>query len=353
MEVIGIDIGFGFTKTTNGKDLLAFKSIFGDAAEIQYREQLLGDPRQEEHLHLEIAGKPIFVGELAERHSNVRSFTLDQDQFINGFAKTMALAALSQFAERHIPVNVVTGLPIAYYSRHKNELIKILKGNHELTMVDASNQRRETVLSINQVRVVPQPFGSLFEFMFNDSAEISVWRFAREKVGIIDIGFRTADYSIADKTRYSARGSGTTESGISSAFSIIAAKVKENTGVDVELYRLYDAVERGSIKVRGKVIDLKEITKQVFSQLASTITSEAERLWHHDWDIDIIIVTGGGGGILAPYLKPLLAGEILLPEASRDPRQFNVHGYWKYGKHLWERGTKSKEKGQKEEQNAA
>ncbi len=345
MEVVGIDIGFGFTKATNGKSFLAFKSIFGDAADIQYRERLIGDSRKDEYLHLEIEGKPTFVGELAERHSSVRSFTLDQDQFINHFAKVMALAALSQFAQRHVAVNVVTGLPIAYYSRHKDELTKILRGNHELILVDANNHRQDTVLSINQVRVIPQPFGSLFDYMLNDSAEIGAARFAREKIGIIDIGFRTADYTIADKTRYSARGSGTTESGISHAFSIIAAKVKDNTGVDVELYRLYDAVERGSIKVRGKNIDLKGITKQVFSQLASTIASEAERLWHHDWDIDVVVVTGGGGGILAPYLKPLIPGEILLPETAADSRHFNVRGYWKYGKQLWDRTSKPKETG--------
>jgi plasmid segregation protein ParM len=34
MEVLGIDIGFGFTKATNGKETMIFKSIFGDAAEI-------------------------------------------------------------------------------------------------------------------------------------------------------------------------------------------------------------------------------------------------------------------------------------------------------------------------------
>lgn len=341
MDVVGIDIGFGFTKATDGREFLAFKSIFGEAAEIQYREQLLGDPRREEHLHLEIDGKPVFVGELAERHSNVRSFTLDQDQFIAGFARTMALTALSRFAARHEPINVVTGLPVAYYQRHRNELAELLKGKHEVALVDVAGQRQATVLSVNQVRVIPQPFGTLFDFMFNDSAEVGVWRFAREKIGIIDIGFRTADYTIADKTRFSARGSGTTESGIARAFAIIAGKLKEMTGVDVELYRLYDAVARGNIKVRGKAIDLKETTAEVFRQLASNISAEVERLWHDDWDIDIIVVTGGGGGVLAPYLKPLLNGEIVTREPAEDLRHSNVRGYWKYGRHLWDKRPKA------------
>ena len=41
MEVIGLDIGFGYTKCTNGTRFLVFKSVYGDATETQFREQLL------------------------------------------------------------------------------------------------------------------------------------------------------------------------------------------------------------------------------------------------------------------------------------------------------------------------
>ncbi len=46
MAVVGVDIGFGFTKACNGHDNLIFKSIFGEASDIQYREQLLGQGAQ-------------------------------------------------------------------------------------------------------------------------------------------------------------------------------------------------------------------------------------------------------------------------------------------------------------------
>ena len=36
MDVLGIDIGFGFTKATNGKDTIIFKSITGEATDIQF-----------------------------------------------------------------------------------------------------------------------------------------------------------------------------------------------------------------------------------------------------------------------------------------------------------------------------
>lgn len=339
MAIIGLDIGFGFTKATNGRDTIVFKSIFGDASEIQYREQMLGTPTIEDHLHLTIDDQEYFIGELAERQSNVRSFTLDQNQFISDFSKVMALAAIGNLAERNEPVRVVTGLPISYYRRHRDELKQRLKGRHALTLTDHQGDKLDTMVNITHVRVIPQPFGSLFNNMLNDMGEVRDKRYVREKIGVIDIGFRTSDYTVADKTRYSERASRTTESGISKAFGLIAAKLREATGVNVELYRLYDAVSRGEIKIKGKTIDLKPLTEQAFSRLATAIASEAERLWLDDWDIDLLVLTGGGGAVLTPHLRPLLQGEVVDVDAASDARLNNVTGYWKYGANIWDETT--------------
>ncbi len=335
MAIIGLDIGFGFTKGANGRDTIVFKSIFGEAPDIQYREQMLGAPAIGEHLHVSIDGQDYFVGELAERQSNVRSFTLDQNQFVKEFSKVMALAAVGSIAEKDKPVRIVTGLPISYYRRHRDELAKILKGKHEITLTDHKGQWHEVPVTISHVRVIPQPFGSLFNQMLNNMGEVTDKRFVQQKIGIIDIGFRTSDYTVADKTRFSERGSRTTESGIAKAFALISGKLKEMTGVNVEIYRLYDAVSKGTIKVRGKSIDLKSMTKQAFSKLSAAIASDVERLWVDDWDIDLMVITGGGGAVLGSYLRPLLQGEVLTLDPSSDARLNNVRGYWKYGSNVW------------------
>jgi len=338
VEILGIDIGFGFTKATDGKNGLIFKSVLGEATEIQFRENILSDAGGEGHLQIEVGGKSYFVGELAERQSNVRFFTLDQEQFIGKFALNLALTAASRLVGGYMPINLVTGLPIGYYRQHKDELARILQGEHKVTLVDGSGKRQEKVINISKVRVIPQPFGSLFNLMLNDLGELADKRLVREKIGVIDVGFRTCDYTVSDKMRYSERGSRTTDSGISRAFNVIAGKLRERSGINVELYRLYDAVDRGFIKIRGKEYDLKGITEQVFGQLASTIANEVDRLWVDDWDIDAMVITGGGGAVLAKYLQPLLNGQVLTLEESRDARYNNVQGYRKFGKHNWAKG---------------
>jgi plasmid segregation protein ParM len=339
VEIIGIDIGFGFTKVTNGRQALVFKSVLGEATDIQFQEQVMEGVADDEHLQAEIDGKSWFVGELAERQSNVRFFTLDQAQFLAQFAKTLALTATARMAAGFVPISLVTGLPIGYYRQHKDEIARILKGEHKVTLVDAAGKRQEKVLNINRVRVIPQPFGSMFNMVLNDLGESGEKRMGKEKIGIIDIGFRTSDYTISDKMRYSERGSRTTDSGIARAFTSIANKLREKSGVGVELYRLYDAVDRGSIKIRGKEYDLKVLTDQVFGQLSSAIANEADRLWADDWDIDAMVITGGGGAVIARHLTPLLHGNVLPMDPNRDARLYNVQGYWKFGKHLWARGA--------------
>ena len=342
MQTFGIDIGFGFTKVTNGHDWRVFKSVIGEASDVQFHEDLIhGKEDRPTSLHIITENKAWFVGELAERQSTVRSATLDQNQLMSRYAKTLALTAIANLNPDGESLRVVTGLPISYYRRHKDELTEILLGKHDVTLVDAHNKHTDVSFNIEKLRVIPQPFGSAFNMMLNDVGKVHDPRFLEEKVGIVDIGFRTADYSVCDRTHYSERGSRTTEAGIAQAFKIIAHALQEKSGVHVELFRLYEAVEKGSIKIRGKTYGLKRITEQAFSQLAGQIASDVNTLWADDWDIDHIIVTGGGGAALLPYLQPLLEGEIIPMDSHEDPRLHNVQGYQKYAVHLWDKAGSS------------
>lgn len=338
MEILAIDIGFGFTKASTGNRSLVFKSILGEATDIQFKGGILGEGAPDENIHIEVDGKSYFIGEMAERQSNVRSFTLDQSQFFSTYAKPLALAAAAKLTGSYMPVGLVTGLPIGYYKDYKETLIKTLQGDHKVVLTSIGGKREEKIIKINEVKVIPQPFGSLFNLMMNDLGELGEKRYVHEKVGIIDIGFKTADFTVSDKMRYSERGSRTTDTGISKAFGMIAGKLREKSNVNVEIYRLYDAIEKGAIKIRGKEYDLKAPTEMIFGQLATAIANEVDRLWSDDWDIDTIVLTGGGGTALAKHLQPLINGNVITAEASKDARLCNVKGYWKYGKHLWARG---------------
>ena len=340
MRILGADIGFGYTKATDGRQFQVFKSLVGEANPIQFADTLLpaGNPNLPPR-HFEFGDDKVFVGELAERQSRGRGFTLDPTLFLENYAKTLALASIAPYAEHGDPVRLVTGLPISFFRKHREALITLLQKRHDLTIVHPDGRAEDKQIYIEKVRVIPQPFGSLFNLMLDDNGKATSQRFVQEKIGVIDIGFRTSDFTISDRTRYFERGSASTDSGVSLAYSAIANVLQEKSGVNVELYRLYDAITRGTIKIKGKRYDLKGLAEKAFTQLATRLATEVNRLWADDWDLDAIVLTGGGGSALAPYLQPLLEGEVLPTPPDQDARLNNVLGYWKYGVHLWTPNT--------------
>jgi len=341
-NIIGIDIGFGFTKATDGRDFLVFKSIYGEAVDFQFRENLLDTSRNDEHLQIEIDGASYFVGELSERQSTSRSFTLDQSQFVSSSSKILALATLSHFVrDDSQPIKLVVGLPIGHYRQYKEELAQMLNGTHAFVAVDGEGNKRSLNIHVADVRVLPQPLGTVMDRLLSSLGTPKNQRFATDKIGVIDVGFRTTDYTISDKGRYSERGSLTTKKGISVAFSKIGHKLKETCGIDIEIYRLFTAVDQGTIKVRGKAYDLKKISEASLKQLASVIAIDANQVWSDDWDIDAIMITGGGGAVLAPYIQEQLQGITIPIKEDLDYRLHNVRGYYKFGLYTWTKPEKA------------
>ncbi|MBW2434896.1 MAG: ParM/StbA family protein [Deltaproteobacteria bacterium] len=338
MEVLGIDIGFGFTKATNGKENFIFKSIFGDASEIQFWADF-GDSTPTDHIHVTVDGKSYFVGDLAEQQSNVLNFTLDQERLITDYVRILALTIAGLFLKNNspinVPINVVSGLPIGFFKQNHERFNEILTGHHSITYHSHNGNKTTREIYINKVRMLPQTLGSILNCLMDDSGKIINDELANQKVGVVDIGFRTTDFTILDHLRYIDRGSRTFDNGISKGFGVISNKLREKCGVSVELYRLYKAAEEGTIKMRGHGFSFEKIRDQVYSQLASTIANDLDRLWTDDWDIDSIILTGGGCRELAQYLRPLITGNVIPIDSNADPRLNNVLGYAKYGRYIW------------------
>jgi plasmid segregation protein ParM len=338
MEVLGIDIGFGFTKATNGKDNLIFKSIYGDATDLQFWMDL-GAQSGSDFYHVTIDGKSYFIGDLAEQQSNVLNFTLDQEKLISEFVKILALTSAGVFLKNesaiNVPINIVSGLPIGFFKHNHLRFNEILTGHHQVTYHQPNGKKIVKEIYVNKLRMLPQPLGSILNLLMDENGKIVNSELTRQKIGVVDIGFRTTDFTIMDRLRYIDRGSRTMDTGISKAFSIISNKLREKCGVGVQLYRLYKAAESGHIKMKGHGLNFSKIKDQVYSQLAANIANDIDRLWAEDWDIDTIVLTGGGSMVLADYLQPLMGGNVRPLVNGVDARLNNVMGYMKYGRYTW------------------
>jgi plasmid segregation protein ParM len=335
MRISGIDIGFGFTKATDGKEFIVFKSIVGEASDMLFRLDLLENDLTG-GFHITLDGQNYFVGDLAEQQSNVRLFTLDQEKFVSDFTKLFALTALGHLADDYAMINVVSGLPVGFYKDYHQRLAQILTDSHEITFQGPDESAQLKRIKIGEIRIIPQPLGSVLNLLMDEKGKITNMDLAKQKVGVVDIGFRTTDLCIFDRLQYVERGSTTTDTGMAKGFSIIARKLKEECGVNVELYRMYNAMEAGSIKIRGKDINISKLRDKVYANTARTIAADMDRLWSDDWDMDAIVITGGGSRELAEILQPQVTGNVIPVPYKIDTRLNNVKGYLKYGCHLWQ-----------------
>ncbi len=190
-------------------------------------------------------------------------------------------------------------------------------------------------ININKIHIIPQPIGSIFNLIFDEKGKINNEKLSMQKLGIIDIGFKTTDFSIFDQLQYIERGSSTMDTGISKCFSVIANKLRQESNINIELYKMFKFVESGIIKIKGKEYNISNLKKQIFSHSASTIATDLNRLWEKDWDIDSIILSGGGSTMLSEYLCTDIDGNVIPIRKDIDARFNNVLGYYKFGKYKW------------------
>lgn len=334
MEIVGIDVGFGFTKAYNGKKSTIFKSLIGDATDIQFKS-LLGEETSSENLHITLEDKSYFLGTYAELQSNIREYTLDQEKLLEEFVKILAIAAAGICTDTSAPINVVSGLPVGYLKRDSKKLKDMIRGTHEITYHQNDGSTKTKRIQIDKIHVIPQPIGSIFNLLFDDQGKIKDRALATQKLGVVDIGFKTTDFSIFDHLQYIERGSSTMDTGISKCFSVIANKLRQESNINIELFRMFKFIESGLIKIRGKEYNISNLKKRVYSHSASAIASDLNRLWENDWDIDSIVLSGGGSVELAEYLTPNIEGNVIPIPNNIDPRFNNVQGYCKFGRYKW------------------
>lgn len=339
MEIIGIDVGFGFTKAHNGRNPLCFKSVLGDTTDIQFSTGL-GDADLTRNLHVTVDDQSYFLGDFAIAQSSVRQFTLDQERLVSEFVPVLALAAAGFYVEEGTTLNVVSGLPVGFLKQDYERFIEALSGRHTVTYHLPDNKTRNREVIINAVQVMPQPLGSVFGILMDENGRPMNRELPDQKVGVVDIGFRTTDFSVFDRMKYVERSSATVDLGMARSFMAIAEKLKRESGVQVELYRLYDAVENGFIRIKGREYNIANLRDKVFARTAEEIAGEVARQWTEEWDMDCVILTGGGSRPLAEYLAPKLDMQVVAGgPADGDPRFHNVNGYLKFGRSKWRKPT--------------
>lgn len=169
----------------------------------------------------------------------------------------------------------------------------------------------EKEIKISSIRVYPEGFCAFIGVVFENSRQI---RKGYEKVLtsstlVVDIGAGTTDLCIIKDTKLVDGSRYSEETGGNQVFQKVNVELRKKFGKNFPEDSLRDAAVSGFIKVGAKTIDItKEIDiarKDVATKLSTAIRNYIESSDFSIFDIENILICGGGADVCGESMRPL------------------------------------------------
>lgn len=286
-----LDLGWGYTKYSR-KDPVdgeltfgAFPSLAPRHTGVDLSMSILG--RRNTQI-VDVDGTQYEVGpDSADLDTTDSSRNLN-DQYIHTEQyRAVFYGALAYIAEPKIDLLVV-GLPLN--GMHLAPKLKaMMTGVHK---INANN-----TVEVVDTLVLPQPLGGLY-YCFSLSKTNPDLEFLREEVSlVIDPGFLTFDFLLANGEKLVDNRSGAYSGGVSKVLRALADSISAKHGIRYEnLSALDTGLRRRKIRINGVVEELEPHIRNARATVEAAV-NYMRNIVGPGTDIDHIILLGGGGHI--------------------------------------------------------
>lgn len=323
---IGMNIGYAQTKGYTKVDEATRRVLFASA---------VGTP---DKAHFSLNGSEgiiltepenILVGEEAVLQSRFlnrredRGFTQSSEWY------TLFLAALSEITTGTPEAWIVTGLPVAFYQGDKETVKARIEGAHTFRR----EGRQQQTITVKKAIVIPEPFGTLFDVLWDDQGKITAGEIATGSVGVIDVGGKTTNLLSVTRVKEIGRETASVNAGGWDMVRAVRTWLETHCPkLDLRDHEIAQAIVTRNIKYYGQPVDLSEIVNQTAEKLAEQVIAQATQLWNGAAGLDAVLITGGGALLLGEQIK---ADENFHhARIVPDPVMSNARGFWKYARHL-------------------
>ncbi len=328
---VGLDVGYGLVKciAENGRRA-CFESRIAPAEFIRFQVDLDGHTKPNGLILHDATEGPLFVGEMASKQGRpgaIRS-PRDRNRVTDPITTHLTHAAFAMLFPRtnQARVRVVTGLPVTYY-RDAHDLSQHLLGTHEILL-----EGRSLIVEVEDVLVVPQPFGALLSVILDEEGRLNTdtMDLIEGRVGVLDIGSFTTDLILVEGLEYIEAGSDSMEVGVSTVVEMIRKVLLDDYRVTYAAHEIEQAMKRGWLIIDGEKHQLNGLASERLQPIARSIDAEARTKWNIS-TLNAILLAGGGAVALKPWLEPMFRHAIYAPDAAMA----NVNGFLRYGLRQW------------------
>ncbi len=324
MDILAVDIGYGYTKGMTSRGQVILPSVVGSAEAIRFDMDLTAS----RGVILEVDGRDFFVGEQAILQSGSVAQTLDVTRTGSVEQKTLFYAVASDLVKTTTDrLVVVTGLPVADYDdRNRAALREMLAGEHTVTRRGKHTRR----FVVEHVYIIPQAVGALYALILNRAGVLVDGDLAQGRVGVVDVGTLTTNFALMERLQYIETGSGSITQGMGGVIQKVAKDLKRRHGIDwgQRLQRVDQAIRARAVEVYGDRVNIAALVDPHVDTLADALVSNARTLWGSGADLTAVVLTGGGAHEVAPAFRKVYPH---VRTAWGDPQFTNVTGYLRAG----------------------
>lgn len=318
--IIGNDIGYDGQKTVGPFGQFYLPSAVGTVDKARFN---LGENTD---IILDEGNGFRMIGEAAIRQSRFLSRKEDRNWIKSDEYHYLMCAGFSETSTAsRVDLDVVTGLPVAFYEKDKETLRQCFLGEHRFVLEGRSTQ----VFRVKSCRVIPQPFGTIFSQAINEKGILQNNQFSTGHIGIIDIGGKTTNLLSVNRLEEISNATASVNQGAWDAVRAFRAFAESTyPGLeDLKDHQIVKAIISRKQNFYDKVLDLTDPVEAILQPMAEAILSEAGNLWNSGALLSSILITGGGALLLGRYIQAQFPHATIIG----DPVYANALGYYRFG----------------------
>jgi len=319
-----LDLGYNTVKAVGNDRRVSFASAVGTPDKARFS---LGESSTAIVL---TSPMHVLVGDSAVTQSRFLNRREDRRWIESEEWMALFLAAVTELTTAsRVELDVVTGLPVAYYDDREKVAARLL-GEQRVQREGRTAQ----VIVVRNVRVIPQPFGSLLAEVLDDNGKIANATLAKSNVGVIDVGGKTCNLlSVNGLTEIGRETASVNVGGWSLVRAVRDWLSKNQPGLDdLRDHQIAQAVQARTIKAYGETVAaFPAMVAAQADELAGQIIAEASQLWNGGAMLDTILVTGGGALLLGDAIK----AHWRHARVVSDPVFGNAQGYYRLSKRVY------------------
>ncbi|MEC0526213.1 plasmid segregation protein ParM [Bacillus sonorensis] len=237
------------------------------------------------------------------------------------------------FEEQVLEVRVITGMPSDELEQDdRKELEKVFEGSHVVKV-----NGTEKIIRVQEVKVLEQPMGSLFNELFDEQLNMS--KDFTKRIAFYDFGAGTTILDVFENGKRDEDESITEARGMNDIYKSVRQQMIKKTGIKkLTSYEIEEAFKNDfNIKVGSKMFNCEEEAKQAIEDFLESVMSTFQGVLNSRDYIDKIFITGGGLNIVKDQIEKYFNEdeEVVFVQNSQTA---GVEGFYKFGEVMnsWE-----------------